>query len=115
MFEHAQDPASEGSTPEERTSPLTDGVEGFSRRLLLRAGAVGSAGVALTAAGAFGKPYLAQKGLWTADGAFAATSTALGDLLFYIENFPTSPLIINPFNDSLPIPKALRPIQTSPR
>ena len=28
----------------------------------------------------------------------------------YIEAFPTSPLILNPFNDQLPIPKALAPI-----
>ncbi len=110
MFEQLHDPASGRNKQEETASPLTDGVEGFSRRLLLRAGAVGSAGVALTAAGAFGKPYLARQGLWTADGAFAATSTALGDLLFYLENFPTSPLILNPFNDALPIPKALRPV-----
>ncbi len=109
MFEQLQDPASGGSQQEETNSPLTDGVEGFSRRLFLRAGAVGSAGVALTAAGTFGKPYLSQKGLWTADGAFAATSTALGDLLFYIEKFPTSPLILNPFQDPLNVPKALRP------
>ena len=39
---------------------------------------------------------------------FAATATALGDLLFYKEKFPTSPLILNPFNDPLPIPKAPR-------
>jgi hypothetical protein len=47
---------------------------------------------------------MAQRGLLSADGAFAATSTALGDVLFYIEKFPTSPLIISPFSDPLPIP-----------
>ena len=63
----------------------------------------------MAAAGAFGKPYLAKKGLLSADGAFAATSTALGDLLFYLERFPTSPLILDPFKDPLVVPKALRP------
>ena len=43
----------------------------------------------------FGAPYLAQKGLLSTDGAFAATATALGDLLFYKEEFPTSPLILD--------------------
>ena len=82
----------------------------MSRRAVLRLGAVGATGVALTAAGEFGAPYLAQKGLLSTDGAFAATATALGDLLFYKEKFPTSPLILNPFNDPLPIPKALAPV-----
>ncbi|HET7195163.1 MAG TPA: multicopper oxidase domain-containing protein [Nocardioides sp.] len=81
----------------------------MSRRLFLQAGAVGTAGAAVVAAGTFGKPYLAKKGLLSADGAFAATSTALGDALFYLENFPTSPLILHPFQDPLVIPKALRP------
>ena len=83
---------------------------GVSRRAILRLGAVGATGVALTAAGEFGAPYLAQKGLLSTDGAFAATATALGDLLFYKENFPTSPLILSPFNDPLTIPKALAPV-----
>ncbi len=82
---------------------------GVSRRAVLRLGAVGATGVALTAAGEFGAPYLAQKGLLSTDGAFAATATALGDLLFYKEKFPTSPLILTPFIDPLPIPKALAP------
>ena len=83
--------------------------DGVSRRAVLRLGAVGATGVALTAAGEFGAPYLAQKGLLSTDGAFAATATALGDLLFYKEKFPTSPLILTPFIDPLPIPKALAP------
>src|SRR5688500_11872861 len=61
-------------------SPTKGGV---SRRAALRLGPVGAAG--------------------------AATATALGDLLFYQETFPTSPLILSPFNDELPIPKALAP------
>jgi FtsP/CotA-like multicopper oxidase with cupredoxin domain len=80
---------------------------------MLRLGAVGGVGAALVAAQGVGGPLLAQKGLLSADGAFAATSTALGDLLFYIEAFPTSPLIISPFSDPLPVPKALAPVPQS--
>jgi FtsP/CotA-like multicopper oxidase with cupredoxin domain len=87
-------------------SPTNDGV---TRRAVLRAGAVGATGVALTAAGELGAPYLAQKGLLSADGPFAATATALGDLLFYKEVFPTSPLILKPFDQELKAPKALAP------
>ena len=65
-----------------------------SRRTVLRLGAAGGAGAALVAAQGLGVPFLAQRGLLTADGAFAATSAALGDTLFYIEKFPTSPLIL---------------------
>ena len=93
--------------------PVTSEVpvvrDGVSRRTMLRLGAVGGAGVALVAAQGLGVPFLAQRGLLSADGAFAATSIALGDELFYIENFPTSPLILSPFTDPLPVPKALRP------
>jgi FtsP/CotA-like multicopper oxidase with cupredoxin domain len=80
-----------------------------ARRTLLRLGAVGAAGVAIGTGRGLGGPFLAEKGLLSADGAFAATSTALGDLLFYQEVFPTSPLILYPFTDDLPIPMALRP------
>jgi FtsP/CotA-like multicopper oxidase with cupredoxin domain len=86
---------------------------GLSRRNLLRFGAAGGAGVALVAAQGVGRPFLSQKGLLSPDGAFAATSQALGDKLFYIEAFPTSPLILSPFSDPLLIPKALRPIQAT--
>ena len=87
--------------------------DGVTRRVVLRLGAVGAAGAAVTAAGGLGAPYLAQQGLLSADGAFAATATALGDLLFYVEEFPTSPLILSPFKDPLPIPKALAPVPAS--
>jgi hypothetical protein len=69
-------------------------------------GAVAGAGVALAGAYRLGS---AQKGGLSADGTFAATSTAVGDALFYVENFPTSPLILTPFTDPLPVPKALAP------
>jgi FtsP/CotA-like multicopper oxidase with cupredoxin domain len=83
---------------------------GVARRTILRVGAIGGAGVALAAAKGLGGPILAQQGLLSADGAFAATSIALGGGL-YIENFPTSPLILSPFIDPLVVPKALRPVQ----
>jgi FtsP/CotA-like multicopper oxidase with cupredoxin domain len=76
-------------------------------------GAIGGVGAALTAAQGVGGPFLAQRGLLSADGAFAATSTVLGDGLFYIEAFPTSPLILSPFSDALPVPKALVPVPKS--
>src|SRR4051794_26280618 len=80
-----------------------------SRRVALRLGAAGATGVALGAAGGFGGPVLARKGLLSADGTLAAAGTALAGTVFYKENFPTSPLILNPFMDKLPIPKALAP------
>jgi FtsP/CotA-like multicopper oxidase with cupredoxin domain len=73
---------------------------------------VGGVGVALTAAQGLGGPFVAQRGLLSADGAFAAASQGLGDAL-YIEEFPTSPLILSPFRDLLPIPKALVPVPRS--
>ena len=86
---------------------------GLGRRALLRLGAAGGAGAALAAAQTWAGPMLAQRGLLSADGAFAATSTALSDNLFYIEKYPTSPLILSPFSDMLPIPKALAPVPKS--
>src|SRR4051794_24096442 len=82
---------------------------GVPRRTVLRWGSIAGLGVGLAATGALGEPFLAKKGLLSGDGAFAATSTALGDLLFYTEAFPTSPLILEPFKDALTIPKALAP------
>jgi hypothetical protein len=54
-------------------------------------------------------------------GVFALTSWGLavprglasGSGNIYIEAFPTSPLILSPFNDPLPIPKAMAPIAKS--
>ncbi|MFE4543893.1 multicopper oxidase family protein [Arthrobacter sp. NPDC056727] len=86
---------------------------GLARRTLLRLGAAGGAGAALAAAQTWAAPLLAQRGLLSADGAFAATSTALSDNLFYIEKYPTSPLILSPFSDPLPVPKALAPVPKS--
>src|SRR4051794_28664528 len=86
---------------------------GVSRRALLRLWAVGGLGVGVAAGGGLGGPYLAQKGLLSLDGAFGATSTELGDLLFYKEVFPTSPLILSPFSDPLVIPPAASPVPAS--
>jgi len=86
------------------------GASSVTRRLFLQVGAAGGAGAALVAAQVFAGPFLSDRGLLSADGAFAATSTELGDLLFYIEAFPTSPLILSPFTDRLLIPKAMAPV-----
>jgi FtsP/CotA-like multicopper oxidase with cupredoxin domain len=111
-------PPSPGAIEQPRGLDEPDVVEspeagGVSRRMVLRLGAVGGVGAALVTAQGFGAPFLAKKGLLSTDGAFAATSTVLGDNLFYIEAFPTSPLILSPFSDSLNIPKALAPEPTS--
>jgi FtsP/CotA-like multicopper oxidase with cupredoxin domain len=85
---------------------------GLPRRTILRLGAAGGAGAALAAARAWAGPLLAQGGPLSADGAFAATSAALGDAL-YVEKFPTSPLVLSPFTDPLRVPKALAPVPKS--
>jgi len=76
----------------------------------LRVGAAGGAGVALVAAKGLGGPFLANTGLLGVDSAFAGVSQVLGDQLFYLEVNPTSPLILTPFIDPLPVPMAARPI-----
>jgi FtsP/CotA-like multicopper oxidase with cupredoxin domain len=101
-------PADGGITDDEQAA-LHSGV---SRRTLIRIGAVGAAGVAFTAGRVVAEPYLAQQGVLSSDGVFAAAATALADLV-YIEAFPTSPLILKPFTDPLNVPKALRPVPES--
>ena len=99
-------------TPPRRRPPEQDNTSdsaGLKRRTLLRLGAAGGLGVAMAAAGGPGSSFLSQRGLLSPSGAFAATSIALADLV-YIEAFPTSPLILSPFTDSLPVPKALSPV-----
>ena len=83
-----------------------------SRRNVLRAGAVGAAAFGLGAGRLVLGPSLAQRGFASPDGVFGATSTAFADAL-YTEAFPTSPLILKPFNDPLPVPTALRPVPKS--
>src|SRR4051812_26532810 len=100
-------------TPSEGRDPEASEPGGMQRRTLLRLAAAGGVGAALVAARGSGGPVLAKQGLLSPDGAFAASSTTLGDLLFYVENFPTSPLILSPFTDALPIPMALPPVAKS--
>ena len=87
--------------------------DGVSRRAFLRTGALGTAGAVAITTHSLWAPSLARQGLLSADGVFAATGTALGDVLFYVEKFPTSPLILRPFEDELPVPKALAPVPLS--
>ncbi|MDT7614679.1 MAG: hypothetical protein QOF00_2126 [Pseudonocardiales bacterium] len=84
----------------------------FTRRTMLRASAVGTAAVGLTAAQQLIVPSLQQSGLLSADGVFDGASIALADNI-YTEAFPTSPLILSPFVDPLPVPQALRPVDRS--
>jgi FtsP/CotA-like multicopper oxidase with cupredoxin domain len=82
------------------------------RRTFLKFGAIGGAALAAGAGKQLIVPELRRRGLMTPDGVFDATSIALSDKI-YIEAFPTSPLIVNPFQDELKIPKALAPTQQS--
>jgi FtsP/CotA-like multicopper oxidase with cupredoxin domain len=84
----------------------------LSRRNVLRAGAVGAAAFGLGAGRLLLEPSLAQRGLASGDGLLGAASMAWADSL-YDEVFPTSPLILNPFSDPLPVPKALKPVPKS--
>jgi FtsP/CotA-like multicopper oxidase with cupredoxin domain len=74
------------------------------RRRFLQAGAVGAGALALAGVGAPAGPLVRNALFGFADAA--------ADSL-YIEAFPTSPLILNPFTDQLPIPKALAPVPQS--
>ena len=88
-----------------------DGVNQKSRvprREFLRLGAIGGAAVAAGAVASTWMPDLRERGLLSAEGVFDAGSIAWADVL-YLESFPTSPLILNPFTDELPVPKALVP------
>src|SRR5690348_6855495 len=87
----------------------TASSSGVSRRNILRAGAVGAAAVGLGAGKVLMAPTLQMRGLASPDGVFGAASMAFGDAL-YIEAFPTSPLILNPFTDPLLIPPAAKPL-----
>jgi FtsP/CotA-like multicopper oxidase with cupredoxin domain len=96
------------SEPRPRLRARIDDLPPLSRRgFLLRAGAGGAvlAG-AMTAPSWLGS--LSDRGLLSANGIFDATSIELADSL-YTEVFPTSPLILQPFKDPLPVPMAARP------
>ena len=96
----------------EPTDP-TDHDSSFQRRTILRVGAGVVTGAAVIGARDLWVPSMARRGLLSPDGAFAATSTALGDTVFFTEVFPTSPLILSPFTDPLKVPKALAPTAAS--
>jgi FtsP/CotA-like multicopper oxidase with cupredoxin domain len=82
---------------------------GVSRRTVLRAGAVGAAVVGTGAAKVLMQPSMNARGLLSKDGVFQSASIALADAL-YDEDFPISPLILNPFTDALAIPPAAKPL-----
>ena len=82
---------------------------GASRRTFIQLGAAGAAAVAVGATSSVIVPELRDQGLMSKDGVFDAASIAMADSL-YKEVFPTSPLIMEPFKDELPIPKALAPV-----
>jgi FtsP/CotA-like multicopper oxidase with cupredoxin domain len=85
---------------------------GMPRRALLRLGAVGVAAAGLQAGRTLVVPSLANRGLLSPNGIFEGASIAFADSI-YTEAFPTSPLILSPFSDELPIPKALAPEPSS--
>jgi FtsP/CotA-like multicopper oxidase with cupredoxin domain len=93
-------------------SRTTDAKDQISRRAFLRLGMTGAAALTLGSAGALVVPNLSRRGLLSPDGLFEAASIALADTL-YTEVFPTSPLILNPFQDLLTVPKALAPTPKS--
>jgi FtsP/CotA-like multicopper oxidase with cupredoxin domain len=82
---------------------------GASRRTFLQLGAAGAAAVAVGATSGLLVPELREQGLLSKNGVFDAASIAMADAL-YTEVFPTSPLIMDPFVDPLPIPMALAPV-----
>jgi len=77
---------------------------GVTRRNVLRAGAVGVAAVGLGAGKVLMQPSLQRRGFLSPEGVFGAASQAAAAAL-YDEEFPTSPLILNPFSDPLVIPR----------
>src|SRR4029079_2197932 len=72
-------------------------------------GAGGPASCAVASASSIVVPELRRKGLYSANGVFDATSIALAGGI-YDEVFPTSPLILSPFQDPLTVPKSFRPV-----
>ena len=98
---------SESTNLEAVETPAT--IDALPRRTFLKLGAAGTAAVALGAAGSLVVPELRRRGLMSANGLFDEASMAWASAT-YTEVFPTSPLILSPFSDALPIPKALAPI-----
>ena len=91
-----------------QTSATDVDADLVKRRTVLKFGAAGAAAVAVGVTASAVVPDLRNKGLLSADGAFHAASIALAGAI-YTNVYPTSPLIMSPFTDQLPIPKALAP------
>src|SRR4051794_891768 len=85
---------------------------GISRRTLLRAGAGSAALLSVYGARSLVAPGLARQGLLNPDGIFTAASSGISDKL-YLEDMPTSPLVLYPFTDPLYVPRALAPVPRS--
>jgi FtsP/CotA-like multicopper oxidase with cupredoxin domain len=99
--------------PEATPCPEAPADHGLmSRRALLRAGAAGAATLGFYGATSL-MPSLSGRGFLSPDGVFGAASQALADSI-YTEVLPTSPLIMSPFTDPLPIPKVLQPVSSLP-
>lgn len=77
----------------------------ITRRELLKYGAVGIGGLLL--------PVAAGRGGLLNGGTFGLRPSGASADSIYIEAFPVSPLILNPFKDPLPIPRALAPVPKS--
>jgi FtsP/CotA-like multicopper oxidase with cupredoxin domain len=99
-------PESDGTAHATRKPPV-------SRRAFLQVGATGAGLAAVHAAGGKLLPTLQEQGLADADGVFGAASIELADSL-YTEVFPTSPLVLSPFTDPLPIPEVAKPVSGLP-
>jgi FtsP/CotA-like multicopper oxidase with cupredoxin domain len=85
----------------------------LSRRDVLRLGAVTGAAGALGAVGLRPTPAAASSGSGSGgsgSGSGSGSSATGCSGLQAIEAYPTSPLLLEPFRDPLPIPRALRPV-----
>ena len=91
--------------PAATTAEQEEAPDRLTRRDLLKAGAVSAATLALAAVGPAG-------GAAAADAPGTATTTGCTGLTA-IEAFPISPLILEPFTDLLPIPRAIAPTPQS--
>ena len=85
----------------------------ITRRGFFKLSVAGTAALAMSATGLQIGPDLSRRGLLSPRGLVDAASIALADAS-YTEVFPTSPLILSPFQDLLPIPKALAPVDQKP-
>ena len=63
-------------------APDTNEHPGFSRRAILRAGAIGAGVAGVAAANSLLAPNLAGRGLWSPDGVFGAASIAWADAIY---------------------------------